>query len=603
MAFRKVFIALAVLVALTGLANAQVTNQFTCTASAAVPPLLRVEGITELVGDILIQCTGGVTVTSGAIPTANFQVFIGNAAVTNRINSSSVSDAVLLVDEPGSTLNPWAPTVYAGGTGTAPLNIAGTSGCTPCSTSGTVPNAFYGTVTGANSVTFIGVPVNPPGTLQGTARVFRISGVRINANAIGAAGGVAAPNGVLAYVSISGSTSVPLFSPQQTVGYVQKGLNFSLVKTNESDSLGGVSGTQCSSSKSTTLQGYLRFAEGFATAFKVQSSVGATGQPLAGLSNQVIPGQIYNTETGLVLGNLTATSGAVPFTGAGQADFGTRLRAVFKNIPTGVSVYVNTNATVVPASTPASTAVLMAVSDTTAGLPNSTLGVGKPVALTTSSSYQVPLDATGSGVAIWEVTGANAFASENFDFGFYLAWSGNPGTNTPAVGVQGTVAGSFAPVSTNTSASTSAPVPRFIDTGSPLNLIIIKLCQTSLLFPFVTTNGFDTGIAISNTSKDPFGTSPQAGTCALNFYGDNAPSAVTTSSIAGGSYYVVGALSIAPNFTGYMIAVCNFQMAHGFAFISDVGAQKLAMGYLALVIPGGRLTGILTDTGNEAFAQ
>jgi hypothetical protein len=34
-----------------------------------------------------------------------------------------------------------------------------------------------------------------------------------------------------------------------------------------------------------------------------------------------------------------------------------------------------------------------------------------------------------------------------------------------------------------------------------------------------------------------------------------------------------------------MIAVCNFQYAHGFAFISDLGAQKLAMGYLALVIP------------------
>jgi hypothetical protein len=34
-----------------------------------------------------------------------------------------------------------------------------------------------------------------------------------------------------------------------------------------------------------------------------------------------------------------------------------------------------------------------------------------------------------------------------------------------------------------------------------------------------------------------------------------------------------------------MFAVCNFQYAHGFAFISDVGARNLAMGYLALVIP------------------
>ena len=42
---------------------------------------------------------------------------------------------------------------------------------------------------------------------------------------------------------------------------------------------------------------------------------------------------------------------------------------------------------------------------------------------------------------------------------------------------------------------------------------------------------------------------------------------------------------MAPNFQGYMFAVCNFQYAHGFAFISDVGARNLAMGYLALVIP------------------
>jgi hypothetical protein len=33
-----------------------------------------------------------------------------------------------------------------------------------------------------------------------------------------------------------------------------------------------------------------------------------------------------------------------------------------------------------------------------------------------------------------------------------------------------------------------------------------------------------------------------------------------------------------------MIAVCNFQYAHGFAFVSDLGAQKLAMGYLAVVL-------------------
>ena len=40
-----------------------------------------------------------------------------------------------------------------------------------------------------------------------------------------------------------------------------------------------------------------------------------------------------------------------------------------------------------------------------------------------------------------------------------------------------------------------------------------------------------------------------------------------------------------PGFQGYAIAQANFQYAHGFAFISDVGAQRLAQGYLALILP------------------
>jgi hypothetical protein len=40
-----------------------------------------------------------------------------------------------------------------------------------------------------------------------------------------------------------------------------------------------------------------------------------------------------------------------------------------------------------------------------------------------------------------------------------------------------------------------------------------------------------------------------------------------------------------PTYQGYVIAVCNFQYAHGFAFILDP-ALHVAQGYLALIIPG-----------------
>ena len=97
--------------------------------------------------------------------------------------------------------------------------------------------------------------------------------------------------------------------------------------------------------------------------------------------------------------------------------------------------------------------------------------------------------------------------------------------------------------------------------------------------------GFDTGLAIANTSTDPFGTGAQAGSCNLNWYqGANNPAVTPTGSIASGTVYTTLASLAVPGFNGYMIAVCSFQYAHGFAFISDLGARNLAMGYLSLVI-------------------
>lgn len=50
----------------------------------------------------------------------------------------------------------------------------------------------------------------------------------------------------------------------------------------------------------------------------------------------------------------------------------------------------------------------------------------------------------------------------------------------------------------------------------------------------------------------------------------------------GGAGAFAAGLNPTPGFTGYMIAIAKFQDCHGFAFISDLGAQKLAEGYLAI---------------------
>src|SRR5208337_2805094 len=83
--------ALAVLALFAGLASAQVamstagTGPFQCTASVAVPPEIRAEGLTELVGDIVLTCSGGPVPTLGQpISTVNITVSFPTN-VTNRL--------------------------------------------------------------------------------------------------------------------------------------------------------------------------------------------------------------------------------------------------------------------------------------------------------------------------------------------------------------------------------------------------------------------------------------------------------------------------------------------------------------------------------------
>jgi hypothetical protein len=189
-----------------------------------------------------------------------------------------------------------------------------------------------------------------------------------------------------------------------------------------------------------------------------------------------------------------------------------------------------------------------------------------------------------------------------------VVYTSNTGSNIPATTTTASTVGvEFSPQSTVGTAAPS-PIPRFGPSGSPVGIFSISPCSCNLLFPFVTNiAGFDTGIAIANTTADPFGTSAQTGTVTLNYYGTTsgggaAPPVAVSSAITGGQEVIFTlsnggnyGIPATPGFEGYIIAQADFQFCHGFAFISDVGAQKLAEGYLAisLDIPG------LNRTGNH----
>jgi len=680
--FRRMIPVLAVLAFLLGsavTASAQNTP-FQCFANGGVSTPARAEGLTELVGDFVLNCVGGTPTAFGAqIPQVNVQIFL-NTSITSRLlgGSSTLTEGLLLIDEPlpgaqwacnpgnGSTVCPGygigtgntsiAGSYYGGGTigatntsSSYPSNFAPLGVCTPgINGVGLCPgnnrNIFQGILTASNSITFLAVPIDPPGTNN---RTIRITNIRGNANALGVAGANATPTPIVETISPTPAQFLPVSNPSQTVAFIQRGLVASLLAVSTTSSGSSITTTsggegtgysvstsagtaltlqQCNGNRSlssSVLFGvpvvFLNYKEQFATAFKVRytgdnnsnRSVGAPASGTAPQQNNLTLGT-YNTESGFVNTALSLPSGTqaggsgLNTTTAGLADWGTRFKAVFNNIPNGVSIYVdvqNTNAGVTTSPLPPDIAILTATDNSNfsavgaggSGLPNGSVNTsGTNGGVSPGGAAQLTVT-NGSATAIWEevVSDPTTFASLNF--GVYVSYTPSPGSNSPALATT-TVNMSYDPTSTVTTANASF-IPRFADTSTATNIFTIVPCLTTLLFPFITNqSGFDTGVAISATATDPFGTTPQSGTCTLNWYGTAFTGATPTPTINSGTTFALLVSTTLNNvtggFEGYMIAVCRFQYAHGFAFISDLGARNLAMGYLALVIPDPTSSGV-----------
>ncbi len=641
--FRRFALALAVLALFAGMASAQVGGggigtPLSCTTNVTVTPQLRGEGYTEQTGDITLSCTGGTSITPGnSIPLVNITVFY-NTTVTSRLLPSTVglgtgnaSEALLLIDEPGSGLPGYGPslpqTLCTSPLTGCPATVGATYGSATWGSavsSGTTPaaNVYQGIVSG-NSVTFFGVPALPP-TTSGT-RVYRVTNVRVNAVPL-AGGSASGAQPVQASISISGATSLSISQSSLAVGFVQNGL------------VAGVSSAvtnlkQCTSQALSGGQvAYLNFTEQFGTAFKTrvvpQSNTAYAGQITSGtgsgnllqnavpyfkadgvtpiVANQNTPGATYNSESNFVFPiSGSGNSGQV----AGLADYGTRLKAIFNNIPSGVNVYVSTTnvnngASMVSNAVPGNTSIAgfaqLINGETTNDGNAGTTGFFPAITATSNATanqnaFQIPISA-GTGTAVWEVINTNPNATETLTFAVYLTYTANVSQSAPAIGTS-TVNLSYAPTATSGAASSSLTIPRFVsDASAARTLFGIILCRTILLYPYITNQaGFDTGLTVANTSQDPYTlgsavTAAQTGSCTFTWYGGTTaapttpPAATNTGTIAAGTVWAGLASSLVPTFQGYAFAVCNFQWAHGFAFISDLGARNLAMGYLAVVL-------------------
>jgi hypothetical protein len=123
--------------------------------------------------------------------------------------------------------------------------------------------------------------------------------------------------------------------------------------------------------------------------------------------------------------------------------------------------------------------------------------------------------------------------------------------------------------------------------------------RTILSFPFVSNQaGFDTGLMIANMSGPPFGKG-LAGPVVVAYSGAStafgeireaqassilAPGESLIFTLSGGN--TRQGIPGAPEFQGYVLALCNFPRARGFAFMTDGfgGIPQIASGYLAEVV-------------------
>jgi len=617
--FRRSITVLAALALLLGTVATASAANMSCVAGGATPTQMRAEGLTELAGDLVITCTGGTptdpgfttgggTIANNTVPTANVQISL-NTSLTSRILESSVnaSEALLLINEPQPGPNgvglgtqklcivdnrPKCGMFGQGALAADPYN----AGALAVDGSGQAYNVFQGQQVNSGSVTFNGVPIDAPGTQQ--TLTIRITNLRAYANGLGVTSVNSPPIPVTATISTSGTVNLNITNnAQQVVGQVLKGL----VVANGTANVFQQCTSQDFGGPGPSPAGTITFSKGFAASFKIRSIGASNTAPSALTAQDVISSQtIYTTETGFYQPLFAFPNAAA----AGAADYGTRLRIIYAGVQAGVTLWVPNNVGYSDLVSPPVTLInpgAPVVSPTVNGVLGSkelyaqlvTSEGGSYTAASANGSgasagfTSLTVSSTGTAEAVYEVlTVRTSVLQEFLAIPFYISYTANPGANSPGLGTA-TVGGSFAPISTDTAASATDTQPRFADTSVAVNAWSVVKCATHILFPFITNQaGFDTGFAIANTSMDQYGTSTQTGTCTFNFFGDKAPAAVTTAAaVAPGTVYVNLASVLSPGFQGYVIVDCQFQFAHGFAFITQIGTFLGTEGYLALIIP------------------
>jgi hypothetical protein len=538
-----------------------------CTNVGVVPgpTNMRAEGTTELAGAAWFHC--------------NSSVLTASVTTVSVFATAPVTSQLLSTNTPGQTFT--EATLFI-----CPDTAVNTANAT-CTSANATEGPFQGTVNGTQ-ITFAGatLQITTGGGFSGI-----IYDVRMNANAVTIGTTLTtATETILASTNNTSGATLP-----NTVGFIFPSLVApSFIPTPN----GGLSPTitpytACAGgpfpfpppTPLSALSFGLTVGETFGGAFKV----GVTG------ANS--EGGPYQPSVG--------TAGT-----PGTATFGTKIQIVINNVATGMTIYVPTFVTNALGGGNTLTLSLVASAaapDPLVQVPASTV-VGAPAAVAVGAEpFHVAWAGESSGASagftpsngtvtiVYEVAASNPSFIQSVVVPVFVQFGGNLFTTPPA---QLTVLESYAPTAAAAAATT---IPNFAPpSNAALPATTVTLCQTSLLFPFVTNQlGFDTGISIANTTTDIFHTTPVPGNCTLNFYGAGAPTPSTGVAAPGGTQasgttnaFLLS--SVAPGFQGYMIAQCNYIDGYGFAYIVYNLTQNsgVAMGYLAPEMTGRPVAGL-----------
>ncbi len=206
---------------------------------------------------------------------------------------------------------------------------------------------------------------------------------------------------------------------------------------------------------------------------------------------------------------------------------------------------------------------------------------------------------TGAPITFtYDITADDPTAFESVILNYDTSFAAGP---LPAVGpIIVTAAVSLAPTAPGTA------IPLFVvgNVEGKVTAISISDCITNLLLPWVTNfnipssksadSHYDTGIAIANTTKDPFGASggalAQMGSCSLTMFPSDGtgPFPYVSPVVGAGTTLLFAASSAWPGKSGYVIGTCTFQNAHAYVSIGNntgLGAHVTTQDYLGLVLP------------------